>query len=177
MATDLKVKYPASNADSAAVTISLASVATSSTLLAGREATAVVNTTDLDIDKPVTGLITVGTTGMTAGTFIEVWATMPLKIASGAATWPDTITGSDANVTLTSNGVKFGFMRLIASINVDSTTNNRGYPFVGLSLAEAFNGVVPPQVTFFVTQNTGASLNSTAGNHYIHLHRQQFTAV
>ena len=140
-------------------------------MLAGREATAIVNTTDLDINKPVTGLVTVGTSP-TANTRIEIWATMPIKIASGTATWGDSMTGSDANFTSTSDGIKFAMFVLIKSINVDSTTSNRPYPFIGRSLEEAF-GFMPPMVNFWVTHNTGVALNSTAGNHYIHLHRIQ----
>lgn len=172
MAGDIKGKYPATNADSTALTLTLASLPTSSTLLVGREATAIVNTTDLDLDKPVTGLVTVGTSP-TASTYIEVWATMPLKIASGAATWGDSMTGSDAAFTATSAAIKRSMFRLIACIDVDATTSNRGYPFVGRSLAEAFGGIVPPMINFFVTHSTGVNLNSTAGNHYLHVHRAQ----
>lgn len=172
---DIKSKYPAANADSAALTITLASLATSSTLRVGREATAIVNTSDLDLDKPITGLITVGTTPV-VGTVIEIWATMPLKITAGAAAWGDSMTGSDAAFTCTSDPTKFGMFRLVASIAVDSATSNRGYPFVGNSIASLFPSV-PAMLNFFATHNTGVNLNATAGNHYIHLHRWQAQLV
>lgn len=172
MASDIKAKYPATTADSAAVTITLASLASSSSLLAGQEGTSIVNTADLDLDKQVTGLITVGTTPTTA-TRIEIWAGVPIKIVSGAPTWPDTLTGANAAVTITSSGIKYNSLSLVAAIEVDSATSNRGYPFRGKSLAEIFDRNVPAMATFFVTHNTGVTLHATAGNHFIHLHRIQ----
>ena len=60
MAGDIKTKYPASSADTTALTITLASLATSSTLVAGRESTAVDNSSNVDEDHLVSGQITVG---------------------------------------------------------------------------------------------------------------------
>jgi hypothetical protein len=176
MAADFKIKYPATNADSAAVTITLASLATSTSLLSGQQSAAVSNTTDLDLDKPVTGVITVGST-VTANTKIEVWATMPIKIVSGTATWGDTVTGSDATIAITSDGIKFALLRRIVTIAVDSTTANRTYPFNGATLAEVFGDYVPPSISFQVFHNTGSNLHATAGNHYIHVHRKQEQSV
>ena len=85
--------------------------------------------------------------------------------------------GTDAAVTMTSDGVKFGCLRLVATMNVDATTSDRGYYFIGNTLAEAFGGNVPAMVTFFVTHNTGVNFNSTPSNHYIHLHRIQQQVV
>jgi hypothetical protein len=172
---DFKVKYPASNADTTAITISLASLASSSSLLAGQEATAVVNTTNLDEDHLVGGVITVGTTP-TTNTRIEIWAVMPRKIASGTATWPDVFDGTDSAETITAAGIKAAICRLLGTILVDSTTSNRAYDFAPASIRDAF-GEMPPTYTIFVTHNTGVNLNSTAGNHEIHYHRVQSQSV
>ena len=175
MATALKINYPASSADTTAITITLASLATSSTWLVGREATAVVNTTNLDLDHLVGGTIMVGTTP-TINTTIEVWAVAPYKAASGTYTWPDSVTGTDAAITITSAGVKAGFVRLVASLAVDATTSNRAYPFAPVSIASLF-GQLPPSWSIIVTHNTGVNLNATAGNHVIHYHRIQNQSV
>ena len=176
MAADLKTKYPAASADSIALTCTLASLATSSTLLAGREATAVDNTTNLDLDHLLSGVIRVGTTP-TIDTRIEVWVYAPIRIASGTPTYPDVLDGTDSDETITSAGVKWGVLRLVQSLVVDATTTDRDYAFLPVSVARLFGGVLPPFWGVFVTHNTGVSLNSTGSNHYLHYHRIQRQSV
>jgi len=123
------------------ITCSVASVASSSTWVAGQESNEIDNTTNKYDDALVQGKITVGTTP-TASTLILVYV------------W-----GSD-----TSAGVRDGFLRLGAAIVVDATTSNRSYWFGPFSVADLF-GQVPRFWGLFVTHNTGANLNSTSGNH------------
>ncbi len=146
----------------ATATITLASLGTSSTFVAGREATAISNGTNLYDDVLVTGKITVGTTP-TINTQIIVYAFEQLD---DTITWPDVFTGSDAAATLTSVGVGQGFLKPIASLNVDATTSDRAYPFTTY-LAQYFGGNVPKNWSLFVTHNTGVNLNATGGNHVI----------
>jgi hypothetical protein len=82
---DVKLAYAAS----AAYTKTFASLATSPTLVAGWETTAVSNTTNLYLDYGVGGIITVGTSP-TANTTIEVWA---YASRNDTPTYPDQITG------------------------------------------------------------------------------------
>jgi hypothetical protein len=154
---DIKTTYEAS----AAYTISLASLATSSTWVAGRESTAVSNTTALDLDYLVGGRITVGTTP-TTNTVIEVWA---YGSVNDTPTYPDVVTGSDANITFTSVGIKHSSFTPLGFLAVDSATTNRVYWLRPSSLAAAFGGVVPKNHGLLVTHNTGVNLNSTGGNH------------
>ena len=153
-----------SYASFATVAITLASLATSATFVAGREATApTANSTSLYDDVAVTGLITVGTTP-TIGTNILVYA---FGARDASPTWPDVMTGSDSNETITSVGVGTGYLKLIVTLSVDATTSNRGYPFGPISIAQFFGGNLPSNWSLFVVHNTGANLNATGGNHVI----------
>ncbi len=67
--SDVKSKYPA---DSQAVTITLASLATSSSRTAGRESTAISNRSNLDLDHLIGGRITTGTSP-TVNKQIDIW--------------------------------------------------------------------------------------------------------
>lgn len=153
--TTTKPSYGAS----AALTLTLNSLANDSTnLLAGRGSTVVDNTSDLGVDVLVSGVIKTGTSP-TAGNNIEVWA---WSILDDTPTYPDTITGSDANITLTSLNVKTaGAFKLGTLITVDSTSN-RTYPFI-FSLAALFGGTAPKKWGIWVVNGSGVALNS-AGN-------------
>ncbi len=159
MATTNKIGYAAE----AAMTITLASLGTSSTFVAGREGTAVDNSSNLYLDYLISGQITVGTTP-TANTQIRVYA---LSTVGTSSTWPDVFDGTDSAETLTSVGVGQGFLKFVAIMNVDTNTTDRAYTFGKVSLASLFGGVCPSLWTLFVTHNTAANLNSTGGNHYL----------
>lgn len=169
---DIKTKYPATS--SVALTLAIASLAADTNLLAGRAGTAVDNTTNLDLDHLVSGVITTGTSP-TASTQIEVWAYSAYKVVSGTPTYPDSITGTDAAKTLTSAGVKIGALRLVAVLTVDGTSN-RAYPFSAVSIAGLF-GAMPKFWGLFVVHNTAAALNSTSGNHDFQYERIQAQTV
>jgi hypothetical protein len=152
MATTLKPLYGAS----AALTLTLNSLATSSGLVAGRSSTVVDNTSNLSVDELITGVISTGT-NPTVSTNVEVWA---WSILDDTPTYPDTVTGSDANTTLTSLNVKnAGLFKLGALITIDATTN-RNYTFA-FSLAQLFGGHMPKKWGIFVVHNTAVNLNSS----------------
>lgn len=153
---DIKVKYPSTS--STAITCTFASLATDANLLAGRASTAVDNTTNVDLDHLVSGVIRVHSVAPTVNTSIEVWAYAPISEASGTPTYPDSITGTDANKTITNTGVKFGALRLVASITVAATTSV-DYPFAPVSIRDLF-GSMPRWWGLFVVQNTGQILNA-----------------
>jgi len=173
MAADIRIQYPSTS--TTALTISLASLATDANLLAGRESTAVDNTTNEDLDHLVSGVIMVGTTP-TANTLIQVWAYSYHTISSGTPTYPDVFDGTDSAETITNTGVKFALLRPVASIDVIATTSNVGYYFPPTSIANLF-GQMPQFWGIFVVHNTGVNLNSTAGNHVIHYNRIQAQTV
>lgn len=141
-----------------AMTITLASLASDTNLVAGRESTALDQKDTLDaIDVLVGGKITTGTTP-TASRQIEVWAYASYDDTefSGSAS------GSDANLTPDEKTN----MRLLTVIPTGSTSD-KAYKWGPYSIAQAFGGVVPVQFGIFVVHNTGSNLNATGGNHEV----------
>ncbi len=150
-----------------AITITLASLATSSTLLAGRQSTIVDNTSNKFIDAILFGQITAGTT-LTAGN-IAVYVFAPIKIVSSTASYPTAtataLTESDGAATFESG--QLGSLKLAGNM-VTNTTNSRVYTLEPVSVASLFGGVLPPKWGIWVTQSTNANLDATAGNHWMH---------
>ena len=153
----------ANYAADAQLTISLASLGSSSTFVAGQESTVVDNSTNKYVDALLSGKVTVGTSP-TASTQILVYVFSPIN---DTPTYPDVMDGSDSAETLTSAGVGRGFLKLAAVLDVDSTTSDRTYAFGQVSVAQLFGGVLPQRWSVFVTHNTGVNLNATSGNHEI----------
>lgn len=152
MATTLTPSYGTSTA----LTFTLASLASDASLVAGRESTAVDNTSDLAVDSLVGGKITTGTSP-TVNTQIEVWC-----IGSyDGTTYGAGATGSDANFSPTGEKSQ---MKLLQIIVVDATSNH-SYEWGPYSVAQCFGGTMPKKWSLFVVQNTGAALNATGGNH------------
>jgi hypothetical protein len=160
-------------AASAAITITLASLATNATWTTGRASTVVDNSTNLYDDAILAGKITCGTTP-TAATIIAayVWAQF-----DETPTYPDAITGSDAAFSPSSAGVMPSYMRLAAPLSVDSATSDRAYTFTGVSVAQLFGGVLPQRWGVYVAHNTGVNLNATAGNHVISYQGVKYTVA
>lgn len=158
---DVKLAY----GSSAALTIGLHStpLASSSSLVAGRESTAVDNTTNKYIDALLSGKITTGTspTGNPGQILVYVYGSY-----EDTPTYPDVLDGTDSDETFTSAGILNGSVNLIAAISTD-TTSNRTYWFGPRSVANCFGGVMPKFWGVFVTQSSGVALNSTSGNHAI----------
>ena len=146
---------------SAAYTITLGALATSSTLVAGRQSTAVDNTSNLYLDYLISGKVETGTSP-TAG-IIEVWA---FASVNDTPTYPDVLGGSDAAVTFTSRDILSSSMRLVASMPT-SATSNVNYWFAATSLASLFGGFCPKLHGIVVLHNTANPLNATNGNHVI----------
>lgn len=140
------------------ITISPASLATDTNLLAGRASTAVSNTTALYLDVLVAGKIRVGTSPTGGG--IEVWAYASFD---GTPTYPDSITGTDAAKTMTSANVKASALAFLWGTSCD-TTSDRDYFMRPTSLQQVY-GQMPSNWGIFVVHNTGVALNATAGNH------------
>ena len=156
---DLKLSYPAASD----LTITLASLASDTNLLTGRESATIDNTANLYLDILVSGKITAGTSP-TAARSIEVWA-----VGSWDGTnWPDVFDGTESAETITSADIKASVCRFLAAM-ATANTSDRAYHFGPVSLASAFGGVLPPKIVLFVTHSTGVALNSTAGNHQIRL--------
>lgn len=157
-ATSNKVAY----ASSSAITITLASLATSSTWVAGRASADIDNSSNLYFDYQIGGKITVGTTP-TANTTIEVWV---IPIAYDTV-YSDVFGSGDANETVTSREILRACGRILCVIDVPVATSNVAYWFQG-NISEALGAPAPAKFQIFVVHNTGVNLNATGGNHVIH---------
>jgi len=175
---DIKSKFPVTS--TTALTITLASLANDSTnVRAGRESTAVDNTTFLDLDHVLTGKITTGTSP-TLGNRIEIWVYAPVSVSSGTPTYPvlgsaNGVDGSDGLLTAVSRNVLFSAMRMATTIVVDATSNQE-YPIAGISISSVL-GYMPMFWGVFVINAAGSDLNPTAGNHALHYLRVQAQTV
>ena len=156
---DLKLSYPSASD----LSITLASLASDTNLLTGRESATIDNSTNLYLDFLISGKITAGTSP-TASRSIEVWA-----VGSWDGTnWPDVFDGTESAETITSADIKASVTRYLAAM-ATANTSDRAYHFGPVSLASAFGGTLPPKVVLFITHSTGQNLNSTAANHQIRL--------
>ena len=169
----LKIAYPQSNAGSVAITITLASLA-SSTSWAGRASTAINNTSNLDLDHLVSGKFKLGTSPTVSKT-VQVYAYAAQSIASGTPTYPDSITGSDAAKTMTSANVAYACLRFLWAGTTDATTG-LVLEMPPTSIAQVF-GSVPPYWGVFVVHDSGVNLDSTGGNHAMQYQRVQAQSV
>lgn len=140
-------------------TLTLASLASDSNLLAGRESTAIVSSAQSFIeDFLLSGEVTVGTSP-TAGT-IEVWAYAQID---DTPTYPDVLDGTDSNETITSDNIK-NQLAFVAAITT-GTTSDRAYPWGPVSAVGLF-GNLPERLGLFVVHDTGVNLNATGSNHF-----------
>ena len=154
---NIKIAY----GDSSALTITLASLATSADHTTGRESTAIDNTTNKYLDYLLAGKITLGTTP-TAGKEIRIYAVG----LSEDATWPDGFTGLDAAKTWTTASIRDAVGKLAAIMQTPATSDQTQW-FGPISVAALFGGVLPKKFIVFVTHDTAVALNATAGNHAI----------
>jgi len=139
------------------ITMDLASLATSSTFLAGRESTQIDNTADKYMDCLVSGAVSVGTTP-TANTVIAIYV---YGADTSLATTPlNDLIGSDGTASLTNTGI-LNALRLGATVAVPAATSDVQYIVLPFSVASLFGGVMPKFWGLFVTHNTVANLRST----------------
>lgn len=144
-------------------TITLASLATSSSLLVGRQSTAVDNGADKYLDFLISGTITVGTTP-TVATIIQTAIIGNLK---DTPTWPIAFGATDAAGTVTVQEMHDQICKIVSSIAITTNTSDRPYPFGPMAMGGLFGGWIPDQFVSFVSHSTAVNLNSTGGNHFI----------
>jgi len=175
MATVTTTTY-SSITDSTAITITLASLATSATQVAGRESTVVDNTSNLFMDAEVSGQITTGTSP-TGGT-ISVYVYAPTKVVSSTFSYPiattTALTAADAAATFEAE--QRNQLRLGAVI-APNTTSSRAYSVLPFSVAALFGGVMPLKWGLWVSHNTGVNLHATAANHWLHYTGIKYTST
>ena len=156
--SDIKLAY----ATHTAVTITLASLASSATFVAGRESTEIDNTTNKYLDYLLGGRVKVGDVGVTAGE-IRIYVAARLD---DAPVWPDVLDGTDSAETITSTDILNVALRL-AAVMPTNTTVDRSYYFGPISIASLFGGVCPDKFVVFVTHNTTDAISGTEADHGI----------
>jgi hypothetical protein len=135
----------------------LASIATSSTWVAGWVSGTIDNTADLDLDKVISGKITLGNSA-TAGE-IRVYAFAMLD----DSTWPDLLStgteGTEGVATVTTTTIRDATMVLACAFatRADPGTDDN-YSIPQTSLRGAFGGFLPPKCVLYVTHSTGVNL-------------------
>ena len=137
------------------ITITLTSLADSSS--AGRECTVIDNSANLYLDAFVAGKIKTQNSGsISSPSCVYVWA---YGTVDGGTTYPDTVTGSDAAITM--NGPPNN-LRLLGVINVAAiNTTYSGGPW---SMANVF-GALPEKWGIVIQNDCGTAFSSTAGDH------------
>ena len=168
MATILTTTYD-SVTDTSALTITLASLATSSGLLVGRESTAVTNVSNLFVDAYLSGQITTGTSP-TAGS-IEVWLYALTKHVASTPSYPSPVTGTDAGITFVAETK----LRVLVDSIATNTTSNTAYSIRPVSVASLCGGIMPLKWGVVVISSSGVALNSTGSNHWIQYQGIKYT--
>jgi hypothetical protein len=146
-AGDISTKY----GNVGTITLTLTSLGSSTTRVAGRASTAVVKS-DPEVDHLVSGSITAhASNALTSGTQFDIWVYAQLD---EVPTYPNSITGTDADKTFNSENERNTALRFAHSIAVD-TTAGRQYFVAPFSVASLFGGVMPKRYGLFVAHNTG----------------------
>lgn len=136
------------------ITLTIASLANSG----ARASTVVDNSTNLFIDALIQLKVKTNAAGTSATGFCNLYV---YGTANGGTNYTEGATGTDAGITLT---VPPNAIRL-ASFN---TVANAATYIVGpVSVAAAFNGIIPDHWGIILENKSGAALDATAGNHGI----------
>ena len=164
---NIKKFYRASSSITNVNTVSnLNGLATSSTLVAGWLSAVIDNTTDLDLDKIITGSIALGGSVVANGQ-ICVYAIAQLDDGAWPAaaltlgTFGTQGTGTFKDAT---NRDSVAVLVWAAGTRTDSGTDDV-YQIAASSLAGAFGGIIPSRCVLFVTHSTGVNL--AASGHQI----------
>lgn len=157
---DIKIAYTAS----AAITITLASLAASATLLAGRESTAVDNgASNKLLDDLLAGFFKTAASNQQVGS-INVAVVGNID---DTPTWPDVFDGTDSTETVSQQSIYDQCCKLAAQITTVASASIT-YWFGPTAIAPLFGGPMPDQYVVFVSQSAETSTNAwsaTEGDH------------
>lgn len=161
---DVKIAYGATTTP----TCTLASLAASSTLLGGRESTAIDNgVTNKYLDYYLAGHYGAAATTNQAGSI----RTAVVGAQGDVITWPDVFDGTDSVETVSKAGVYDAVCRLLSEIAADATAS-QVWPFGPCSIAAQFGGICPDNFLFFISHNIQTTTNvwhATEGTHSLKL--------
>ena len=170
MPGNIQIKYPASTSTS--ITCTLASLASDTSLLAGRESTLIDNQTNQDTEHFISGSITMPATTPTAGRVVQVWAYAPERMNAGAAVLPAPFTGVDSSRTALSAFWRDSALRMLW-VSAINDVASRAYYMPPTSVAQAFGGFLPPVYGLWVVHSAGVALAD--GSLYLTRVQNQYT--
>jgi len=147
---------PSYGSSSAFTTTGLQSLATSSTLVAGWASAVVDNTSVLSDDEIVSWIIKLGTSP-SVNTMGECWL---YEALNDTPTYPDTVTGSEGTVTLTSANVKYSGAIKFAGAMIFDATSSRLY-YNTCRVAKVFDGSMPKKWGALFFHSSGVNLASS----------------
>lgn len=143
-------------ATSVAITITLNSLGNG----AARESTAIDNSSNLYLDAHVRVSVSVGSVSGSPQVLVYFYG------SEDGSVYPDTITGTDAAVTLEDPTVLRG------PVVIPTPTSSKVYESDVISVARYYGGVLPRKWGILVKNSTGASLaasNNSASHTGLHL--------
>jgi hypothetical protein len=140
-------------ATSTAITITLASLASSAT--AGRESASVDNSSNLYLDAlvQVKAKLATGTPANDKAIYIYVAG------SEDGTKWVDTVTGADAAITLR-DPTNLTLLGVINTPDAGAVT----YVSNPMAVAAAFGGTLPRKWSIIIRNYTGLAFDATAGN-------------
>jgi hypothetical protein len=148
-AGDIKLVYRGA---SLLVVTSLHSLAASTTRLGGWTSAVIDNTIDRDIDKQIIASFVSHASNRSSTGSLELWAYGMID----DSTWPDIFSsgteGTEGAATVHDAYRKSCALRLLWSVSPDATAS-AVYVTPPLSVASAFDGLLPPKFALFVTGN------------------------
>jgi len=160
-AGDVKNVYAAS---AALTQTNLDALASSATWVAGWESGAIDNSSNLYTDYRINAVLQVESSGLSAAGEIRMY----LVAEMDDSTWPDVFDGTEGTETITDTNVRDAICRLAASTATD-TTASQFYYLQCPSVAAIFGGQVPRKFVVFITQSTGANLESTGDPNQVYV--------
>lgn len=131
--------------------------------MAGWESDAIDNSTNKYTDYIVNAKITVESAGLSAG---EI--RMHFVAELNDTTWPDVFDGTESAETVTDTEIYSAICRL-GAITATDTTASRVYYLMCPSVAAVFGGTVPRKFVVFITQSTGAALETTGDPNQVYV--------
>lgn len=159
-AGDIKTSYGAS---SALTQTNLDGLASSSTHLGGWESGAIDNTSNLYLDYRIAAKIQAESAGLAAGE-IRIYLVGPLD----DSTWPDVFDGTESAETVTDTEIRDAICR-VGAVTATDTTASRTYYLDVPSVRAVFNGNLPKKFVVFITQSTGAALETTGDPNQVYI--------
>lgn len=159
-AGDVKLAYAAS---AALTQTALDGLTSSATFVLGWESDAIDNSSNLYLDYIVNAVIQVESAGLAAGQ-IRMYFVAELN----DTTWPDVFDGTQSVETVTDTEIRDAICRLGAVTETD-TTASRTYYLNCPSVAAVFGGTLPRKFVVFITQSTGAALETTGDPNQVYV--------